>query len=92
MRPCTLTGLDVQCYSLSYLQQRRKFQCRSPKIRVTHSGNDDMDLKIYPHFTTLKPKAMGKHLVGLVQPSCEFLVLTSYTLNNVENLRAGALK
>ena len=60
--------------------------------RVTHSGNDDMDLKIYPYFTTIKPKAMGKHLVGLVQLSCEFIVLTSNTLNNVENLRAGALK
>ena len=51
-----------------------------------------MDLKIYPYFTTIKPEAMGKHLVGLVQLSCEFIVLTSNTLNNVENLRAGALK
>ena len=79
-------------YSLGYLQQRRKFQCRSPKIRVTHSGNDDMDLKFTPHFTTLKPKAMGKHLVGHVQLSCEFIVLTSDTFNNVKNLRARALK
>ena len=40
--------MDVHLYSIGFLQQRRKCQSRSHKIRVTHTCKHDIDINFTP--------------------------------------------
>ena len=47
------TRMNVHCYNLGCLKQRRKFQNGSPKLGVAYIGDDDMEIS----FTlTLRPE------------------------------------
>ena len=51
----------------------------------THSSDDDMDIDFILNLPPppLKAKAPRIHLLGLVQISCEYIIPTSVTSNNV---------